>query len=147
VFDDGGSLLRTIGARGDEPGRFNAPTHLSFAEGRLFVSDTLNARVQVLQSDGTPVRSVGRRGLYVGNLTRPKGVTTDSHGNLYIMEGYYDHMLVFSRQGEFLLPIGGTGAGVGQFYLPAGIWRDERDRIFVADMFNGRVVIFQYLGA
>lgn len=147
VFDDTGSLLRRIGGRGDAPGEFNAPTHLAFADGRLYVSDTLNARVQVLQPDGTPVRSVGRRGLYVGNLTRPKGITTDSDGNLYIVEGYYDHMLVFGRQGEFLLPIGGTGADVGQFYLPAGIWRDQRDRIYVADMFNGRVMIFQYLGA
>ncbi len=147
VFDDNGTPLRRIGARGDGPGRFNAPTHLAFAGGRLYVSDTLNARVQILEPDGTAVRSVGRRGLYVGNLTRPKGVTTDSEGNLYIVEGYYDHMLIFGRQGEFLLPIGGTGVDIGQFYLPAGIWRDQRNRIFVADMFNARVIIFQYLGA
>ena len=68
-------------------------------------------------------------------------------GNVYIVESYYDHLLVFSRDGDFLLPIGGTGAAIGQFFLPAGVWSDRQGRIFVADMYNGRVMIFQYLGA
>ena len=67
-------------------------------------------------------------------------------GNIYVVEGYYDHLLVYDAQGRFLLPIGGTGKAPGQFYLPAGAWTDGRDRIFVADMFNGRVSVFQYLG-
>ena len=102
--------------------------------------------MQILDLDGRPLESVGQRGLYVGNLTRPKGVAVDADGNLYVVESYYDHLLVFSPSGEFLLPIGGTGNAVGQFYLPAGVWADARGRLFVADMYNGRVVIFQYLG-
>jgi DNA-binding beta-propeller fold protein YncE len=146
VFDDAGNLLRRIGRRGGGPGEFNAPTHLTLARGNLYVTDTLNARVQVLSVEGQPLQSVGQRGLYVGNLTRPKGVAVDGDGNLYVVESYYDHLLVFSPQGEFLLPIGGSGDGIGQFYLPAGAWSDDRGRLFVADMYNGRVVIFRYLG-
>ncbi|MEN8801628.1 MAG: 6-bladed beta-propeller [Thiogranum sp.] len=146
VFDDNGTLLHRIGRHGSAPGEFNAPTHISLVKNRLYVTDTLNARVQILSMDGQPLKSVGKRGLYVGNLTRPKGVTVDSDGNVYVVESYYDHLLVFSQEGEFLLPIGGTGPGIGQFYLPAGAWSDDRGRLFVADMYNGRVVIFQYLG-
>jgi DNA-binding beta-propeller fold protein YncE len=69
----------------------------------------------------------------------------DSDGNIYVVESYYDHLLVFNRAGTFLMAIGGLGRETGKFYLPAGTWVDGRNRVFVADMFNGRVVIFQYL--
>ena len=147
VFSSEGELLKRIGKRGEAIGEFNAPTHLVYSGGRLYVSDTLNARVQVLAADGTPERAFGRRGLFVGDFTRPKGVAVDGDDNVYVIESYYDHLLIFSSNDEFLLPIGGSGTEIGQFFLPSGVWRDQRDRIFVADMFNGRVVVFQYLGA
>lgn len=146
VFDDAGHLLRTIGERGTEPGYFNGPTHLSCSGDRLYVTDTLNARVQVLSASGEPQASIGQRGLFVGNLVRPKGVVTDRDGNVYIVESYYDYMLVFSEAGELLLPIGGSGNGAGQFFLPAGAWTGDGSRLFVADMFNGRVVVLDYVG-
>ena len=148
VFDAAGILVRVIGQRGEGPGEFNFPTHLAFARGQLYVTDTLNSRVQVFSASGDLLgnRGFGTRGLYLGNLVRPKGVGVDSEGNIYVVESYYDSLLVFSERGEFLLPIGGTGTATGRFYLPAGVWVDARNRVFVADMFNGRVVLFQFLG-
>ncbi|MCF8212106.1 MAG: 6-bladed beta-propeller [Rhodoferax sp.] len=146
VFDDAGVLLEVMAQRGDGENELNFPTHLAFGGDRLYVADTMNARVQIFDADGKSVGMLGKRGLYFGNLTRPKGVTVDSSDNVYVIESYYDNLLVFNKQGEFLLPIGGAGQQVGQFYLPAGLWSDSRGRIYVADMFNGRVVIFQFLG-
>jgi len=126
----------------------NAPLHIEVHGGQVYVTDALNAAVQVFSShDGAPLEPIGRRGLYVGNLVRPKGVTTDSQGNVYVVESYYDHLLVFNANGDFLLPLGGTGSEPGRFFLPAGAWSDAEDRIFVADMFNGRVVIFRFKGS
>jgi len=146
VFDERGALLRTLGRRGVAPGEFNGPTHLSCAADRLYVSDALNARVQVLSPGGALLHSIGERGLFVGNLVRPKGVVTDRDGHVYVIESYYDYLLVFDEAGQLLLPIGGTGSGAGQFFLPAGAWSDGGDRLFIADMFNGRVVMLDYLG-
>ena len=146
LFDDDGKLIDIIGQRGESPGEFNAPTHIALDGARLYVTDTLNARVQVLDLDGGPVSTIGKRGLYLGNLTRPKGVSVDADDNIYVVESYYDHLLVFDRQGEFLLPIGGTGNRVGQFYLPSGVWNDNMGRVYVADMYNRRVMILQFLG-
>lgn len=147
VFSDAGELIGRIGSHGDGAGEFNAPTYLAYADDRLIVTDTLNSRVQVFDAEGGFVREFGRRGLFVGDLPRPKGVAVDARGNLYVVESYYDHLLVFNDQGELLLAIGGSGSGIGEFYLPAGVWTDHRDRIYVADAFNGRVMIFQFLGA
>ena len=148
VFSPGGVLLRTIGVAGDGEGQLNAPMHIRISGDKLFVSDALNANVQIFaKGDGRSLGQIGRRGLYVGNLVRPKGVTTDRDGNVYVIESYYDHLLIYNQDGELLLPIGGTGNDIGRFFLPAGAWSDDRDRIFVADMFNARVVIFRYVSA
>jgi sugar lactone lactonase YvrE len=147
VFDAAGRAVRRFGRRGEAEGEFNYPTHLWFRGGDLYVADTLNGRVQVFaRGEALPRLVVGARGLYVGQLVRPKGVATDSAGNIYVIESYHDHLLVYDREGRFLLPIGGLGRGEGQFYLPSGVWTDDRDRVYVADMFNGRVVVFQFLG-
>lgn len=148
IFDAAGTLLKVLGvsARGGGDGEFNSPTHMTFANGHLYVTDTLNSRIKVFTAAGVFVRAFGRRGLFVGDLPRPKGVAVDRDGNIYVVESYYDHLLVFNGEGSLLLPIGGSGSGVGEFYLPAGVWTDHRDRIYVADSFNGRVVILQYLG-
>lgn len=147
VFDDEGRLVQLIGRRGEGNGEFNYPTHVAFARGELYVTDTLNSRVQVFGAGGEVLdRKFGARGLYVGQLVRPKGVAVDNEGNVYVVESYYDHLLVFDRTGEYLLPIGGTGQDTGRFFLPAGAWVDSRNRVYVADMFNGRVMVFQFLG-
>ena len=146
VFDDDGRLIDRWGRRGDGAGDLNFPTHLAWSHDQLLVTDALNARVQAFDGLGQPLRELGRRGLYVGNLVRPKGVATDDEGNVYVVESMHDTLLVFDAQARLLLSIGGTGSEVGKFYLPAGVWVDARNRVYVADMFNGRVVVFQFLG-
>ncbi|HEX6829165.1 MAG TPA: 6-bladed beta-propeller, partial [Burkholderiales bacterium] len=111
VFDDDGTLLKVLGHRGEGDGELNFPTHLCFAQGELYVTDTMNNRVQVFSAEGEVIsRKFGERGLYVGQMVRPKGVAVDEEGNVYVVESYYDHLLVFDRSGQFLLGIGGTGA-------------------------------------
>lgn len=150
VFNSDGVHVKSIGRPGEGDGEFNAPTHLAFAHDELYVIDTLNNRVQVFSNGGAGDYKMrlkfGARGLYIGNLVRPKGVAVDSEGNIYVVESYYDRLLVFDKYGNFLMPIGGTGPETGRFYLPAGVWIDSRNRVFVADMFNGRVALFQFLG-
>jgi len=148
VFDEQGRLVKTIGRRGEGAGEFNFPTYLAFARGELYVTDTMNSRIQILSEDGTVTKlRFGSRGVNVGNLVRPKGLTVDSEGNIYVVESYYNHLLVFNRRGELLLAIGGGGRAPGRFDLPAGVWVDSSNRIFVADMFNARVAVFQFLGS
>ena len=145
VFDAAGNLFDTVAGPGREVGRLNTPTHLTFANDRLFVADTLNFRVQAFNRDGSPVMDFGKLGLFVGNLSRPKGVAIGGEGRIYVVESYYDHLLIFDPAGQLLLPIGGTGSEIGQFYLPSGVWTDGQNRVFVADMFNGRVVVLSEL--
>ena len=146
VFSSEGEFVRAFGEKGEGQGQFNSPTHLAFKDEQLYIADTLNARVQIVDRNGGFKASFGRRGLFIGNMPRPKGVTVDNNGLIYVVESYHDYLLIFNAQGQFLMPIGGSGQAAGQFYLPAGVWSDQNNKIYVADMFNGRVVVFEFLG-
>jgi len=148
VYTREGSLIRTIGGQGDAKGLFNHPSAIEFTDNKLYVSDTMNARIQILEPDNinAPIHTLGYRGLNIGNTPRPKGVSSDSDGNVYAVESYFGYLLVYNDKGEFLLPISGKGRDIGEFYLPSGVTVDDKDRVYLADMFNGRIVMFQYLG-
>lgn len=145
VYDAAGELQFEFSELGEAEGQLNGPTYLFWRDDQLYVTDTLNSRIQVFSPQGEYLSGFGRRGLYLGDLPRPKGVAVSQDGKIYVVESYYDYLLIFNRKGELLLPIGGTGHQVGQFYLPAGVWVDN-NYVYVADTFNGRVMIFEYLG-
>lgn len=146
VYNARGELARVIGRRGEDQEGLNFPIYAAYHNGKVYVTDSINARVQVFSAEGAYLGSFGKRGLYVGDFTRPKGIAADGAGRIYVVESYYDYMLVFDPQGEFLLPLGGSGAAPGKFYLPAGVWAGPENTIYVADMFNRRVAVFQYVG-
>jgi len=140
------TLIDVYGNKGTRVGEFNRPTFLSYKNGLLYVADSMNARVQVLNDQGDSVNSIGERGLFIGNLSRPKGLATDSDGNIYVAESYYDHVLIYNASGELLMSLGGPGNQAGKFSQPTGLWVDDQDRLYVSDMLNSRVSVFQYLG-
>lgn len=137
--------LTYVGQLANSP-ELNRPTFLAYREGQLLIADTLAARVHRVSLDSGEILSLGQRGDWVGNLNRPKGVAFDSAGRIYVIESYFDHLLIFNEKGDFLLPIGGSGAEPGNFMLPSGVIVDGRNRVYVSDMLNGRVTVFQYLG-
>lgn len=52
IFDRSGRLLLVIGSRGDGLGEFWSPAGISIREDRIYVADTFNDRVQVLEYVG-----------------------------------------------------------------------------------------------
>lgn len=148
VYDlDNGTRLKSLGGRGVEPGRFNYPTYAAVdRQGRLYVTDSLNARVQTLSADGEPLTTVGSFGDGTGNFSAPKGVGVDSEGHIYVADAAFDNVQVFDGEGRLLLYFGTTGQEAGQFWMPTALYIDHRDRIYVADSYNKRVQVFQYLG-
>jgi len=143
-----GKLRKTIGKRGLQPGEFNFPAWLAVdAESRLYVTDSLNGRIQVLEPDGKPLFAVGELGDGTGNFSSPKGVALDSDGHLYVTDAGFDNTQIFDKTGRLLLYFGGSGQASGLFWMPAGIFIDRNDKIYIADSYNRRVQIFQYLKA
>ena len=143
-----GSPVRTIGHRGGAPGEFNFPTNLFVdARGRLYVTDTMNFRIQVFDAAGAFINEFGTQGDTPGSLNRPKGVGVDSEGHIYVVDSSFNNFQTFDAEGQLLLFVGSIGRGPGEFFLPAGLYVDDRDLIYVADQGNARVQVFEYLKA
>ena len=139
-------LKGVIGMEGEETGRFHSPAHISVSQdGNIFVTDSLNFRVQVLTPEGGFIKSFGSAGGGPGYFSRPKGVAVDSDGNIYVVDALFDNVQIFNEAGHLLMSFGGPGHKYGEFWLPSGIFIDSKDMIYISDTFNKRVQVFQYL--
>lgn len=145
VFNLRGELVGTVGHdKGSEAGEFLFPTYLAVdTQGNLYVTDTLNSRVQVFDPDGKYLKTVGSRGSAWGMFDKPKGVALDSFGNLYVADSGWSNVQIFNQKGDVLLFFGGRGPIPGMLKNPTDITIDKQNRIYVADYLNHRVEVYQ----
>lgn len=135
-----------IGRGGSYSGMFHYPTNIFVSgDGRIFVSDSLNFRIQVFSPEWDFLYSFGKPGDGPGFFSRPKGVAVDSEGNIYVVDALFDNVQIFDEQGSLLMSFGSPGHGYGEFWLPSGIFIDSSDRIYISDSYNKRVQVFQYM--
>lgn len=78
-----------------------------------------------------------------GEFNKPRGITTDAQGNLYIADSGNARIQKFSPNGDFLGVIGKPGNGEGELREPNGVVIDSAGDIYVADAGNNRLVKFK----
>ena len=145
IFDAGGKFLGVLGqGKGSRPGEFLFPTNVTVdAAGNVYVTDTLNSRVQVFDTEGKYVKSFGQRGTGWGMFDKPKGVAVDSFGNVYVVDGGWSNVQIFNQQGQVLIFFGGRGRNPGLLSNPSSIVIDRNNRIYVGDFLNHRIEVYQ----
>jgi DNA-binding beta-propeller fold protein YncE len=147
VFDIAtGEHVFDIGERGDGPGQFNLPRDIAVGrDGRLYVVDGANFRVQVFESDGTWVNTFGSVGIYPGQFSRPKGVAADPDGNIYVTDTAFGNFQIFNAEGQLLLFVGTRSETMqpARYMLPAGIGVDEDGRVYMVDQFFRKIDVFR----
>jgi sugar lactone lactonase YvrE len=80
VFSPDGKYLRTIGKTGYGPVEFHEPHTLAFdSQGRLFVGDRYNNRIQIISEEGAMIAMWTQFG-------RPSGIFIDKNDVLYVAD-------------------------------------------------------------
>lgn len=160
VFDAiNGEHLFDFGKRGDKGGEFNLPRDVVVGkEGRLYVVDGGNFRVQIFDAKGKYLQSFGTVGKQMGSFARPKEISADAEGNIYVVDSAFGNFQIFNSEGELLMYVGDRSEadGPGRYMLPSGITVDEDGRVYVVDQWFKKVDVYRpyalkttdgYLGA
>lgn len=129
------------------PGDLAAPTNVALdSDGNVYVTDTLNSRVEIFDADGNFISTFGKAGDGPGYLFRPKGIAIDCDGHIWVADEYQDRVQVFNREGQLLTYIGDTHANApGQFKALVGIAIDKQNRVFTTEQYPGRMQMFRYI--
>lgn len=153
VYDaDSLKLLRRIGTAGKNhflttPGDFAAPQGIALdSDNNLYVTDTLNNRVEIFDADGNFISEFGKHGDGPGYFARPKGIAVDGDGHIWVADSMQDRLQVFNREGQLLTYIGmGHGDLPGQFKSLTGVAIDKQNRVYTTEQEPGRLQIFRYV--
>ena len=145
-FSPSGELKQSWGVSGKGPGEFHLPHGIAAAaDGRIFVCDRENDRIQIFSPDGEylaewtdtqrPTHLVfdaqGRA--YVSELWWHRGQTSQRHGP--ISEPRYGRVSVFDKDGRVLARWGTPDAcAAGSFAAPHGLAVDSRGDIYVSEV-------------
>ncbi|CAA9369942.1 MAG: FIG00500444: hypothetical protein, partial [uncultured Chloroflexia bacterium] len=77
-----------------------------------------------------------------GELSGPRGITTDANGNIYVADSLNHRITVFDTNGTVARTIGTKGSGDGQLFEPSGVDVDSEGNVYVADTWNARIAKF-----
>ncbi len=146
LFSPTGELKRSWGVPGQGPGEFFLPHGIAVAtDGRVFVCDRENDRIQIFSPDGE----------YLAEWTdtrRPTHLVFDGQGRAYVSElwwqpGQTSHrygpageirsgrVSVYDRDGRVLARWGGPDpVAVGSFAAPHGIGVDSHGDVYVSEV-------------
>ncbi len=125
---------------------FSYPTDVALApDGKLYVADGYNDRVQVFNPDGTFFRKWG--GPFAANISGPfngwfatvTSIAIGPKGNIFVADFYNDRIQKFDPGGTFLTSFGRRGDGKGELRFPIAVAVAGDGSVFVADYGNNRI--------
>lgn len=158
-FDSAGRFL------GIWNGQVEAPLQLSWIgsqggtglhvgpDGLIYIADTWNHAVVVVNPNGTVVRVLGNRGTQVditdggdpmsepGLFFGPRDIAI-SEDRIFVTDTGNERVQVFAMDGTFITAFGGYGEADGQFIEPTGIAIAPDGTVWVADSGNARLQVF-----
>jgi DNA-binding beta-propeller fold protein YncE len=145
-FSPAGELKRSWGVAGGGPGQFYLPHGIAVAaDGRVFVCDRENDRIQIFDPEGeflaewtdtqrpTHIVFDGQGRAYVSELWWHKGQVSGRHGP--ITDPRHGRLSVYDRDGRVLARWGTPDAvAAGSFAAPHGLAVDSRHDVYVSEV-------------
>ncbi len=146
------ATIGTTGLSGSGNMQFNTPYGVaSGLDGKLYIADYSNSRIQVFNPDRTYFSTIGTVGQQITSNEEFYYVHTVAVGaNRIIVDDSGNHRIqVFDLNHTYLFTIGTPGR-IGEaythFYSPRGVAIGPDGRIYISDTYNNRVQVFDQYG-
>jgi len=155
IYDRNGVLVKTLGdpagAVGNDSAHFSAPYDVCIGpDGRIYVADSANHRVQVFDSSYTYLTTIGetsKSGSDNSHFNDPRSVSSGPSGRIYVGDTSNHRIQVFDSNYNYLTTIGTTGqvgSDTKHLNLPKGVGESYDGSVYIADYGNQRVLKYTY---
>ena len=132
-YDSEGEHILSWGEAGEGPGQFNLPHGVWYRDGRVYVADRQNDRIQIFTPEGDYVEE------WTG-LIRPCDLYIDGDGLVYVPELRH-RVSILNLDGELLARWGGEESREsGLFVAPHCAWTDSEGSLYVGEVLEGQRV-------
>ncbi len=135
-FDRNGNYIKSWGKYGKGDGEFDLPHTVAVdKEGRVYVGDRENQRIQIFDGDGTFIKQWRGIGYPYGLV-----ITADQH--VWMTDGGYDRVVELDQNGKIVGAFGEPGHQPGQMAWAHFLAMTPDKTIIVADVLNWRFDVF-----
>lgn len=145
-YNSNGEYIMEFGSEGEGPGKFSEPHALAInSQGKLFVGDRNNNRVQIFDFDGNYIDSWTQFG-------RPSGLYVDKNDNLYSADSESNSLWFRNSDMERGIRIGSSITGEVTAFIPdpdngwvlatsvaEGVTADEKGNVYGAEVKQQRM--------
>jgi DNA-binding beta-propeller fold protein YncE len=148
IWDADGTPLKSIGSAGPRadwrnPPQFNRPSGVFIHPShKLYVADTQNNRIVVLDENGLVLSTWGSQGSANGQFNLPRSVALDHYGNFWVLDSGNSRVEIFSAGGQYNSSWGSFGTGDFLLNNPLGLALSNIDQAIIADTGNFRFEVF-----
>ena len=134
-FSADGQFLAAVGTPGSGRLQFSQPRGIAVSKrnNKVYVVDSNNNRVQILNSDLTFSSTFGKKGSGKGEFDWPYCAAFDSSGNLFVTDRENHRIQVFTAEGKFQGMFGKCGTGREELFWPRGVAIDATDMVYISD--------------
>ena len=144
-----GDCVKSVGSSktGNGPLQFSYPVGITVhpTTGQIFIADSDNHRIQVLNKDLTYSHSFGKRGSSPEQFNLPYDVTFDNEGYLYVADNDNHCIKKFTSTGQYISTFSSYGSNPGQIKYLTSIIIDN-NLLYVSEWGNNRISIFDTNG-
>src|SRR5215470_13982649 len=120
-YDASYNWVLTFSEYGSEKGQNIKSEFMDIRDGKLYMPEAGNHRVDVFDLNGKFLFDFGGQGVETGKFNVPESAKFTSDGKLYVADLKNDRIQVFDKDGKFLKTWGKSGSGPGELKSPAGL--------------------------
>lgn len=130
----------------------NRPTGIAYNKTKhnIWVVETGQHRISVFDLDGNRLKTIGKRGVDIGEFNYPTFIWIDDEGLIYIVDAMNFRIQILDQNTSSFFAFGEAGDASGYFAHPKGIATDKDGNIYVADALFNTIQVFdkkgRYLG-
>ncbi len=145
VYDADWNLLFELG---DGDGEFGNPVDIALdpSDGSIYVADGANHTIEVYDSAGSWLRTLGGQGGGAGQFDFPGAVLVSSAGEVWVADQNNDRVQVLDTDGVLQRCFGYQDGESRKFGRIQDLIEDSAGRFYAADSFHGHVTVLDSAG-